>query len=88
MPPPTFKTVQCPECDTRISVKVAGIKAKPSSVAATGCGGALVGVLAEFGAQFPGPLSVAVAAWAVGQIMVVVWPFLAKQLGGDERLLG
>lgn len=82
MPPPSFKTVQCPECDTRISVKVAGIKARPSSVAATGCGGVLVGVLAEFGAQFPGPLSVAVAAWAVGQIMVVLWPSFIKHLGG------
>ena len=83
MPPPTFKTVQCPECDTRISVKIAGIKARPGSVAATGCGGALVGGLAEFGAEFPGPLSVAVGAWAVGQIMAVVWPSITAAIRGQ-----
>ena len=81
--PPTFKHAQCPNCNTRISVKTTGIPKGKSSVVATGCGGVLVGIMAELGAEFPGPLSVAIGAWAVGQIMVVAWPSFIKHLGGE-----
>jgi hypothetical protein len=86
MPPSTFKTIKCPKCETQISVRIAGAKKAAGTVAATGCGGMVVGVMGESGVEFPGPLSIAVAAWAMGQIMVVIWPAFAKQFGssGDE----
>ena len=83
-----FKTIKCPHCKSQISVRVPDPKSNGKAaigIAGGGAGAGMVGLLAEWGVEFPGPLSVAIGAGIITMFCQKFAPEILEMLGNGKK---